>query len=186
MKINKKNKWFTLIEIMIVFTIMILLSISIYAPYNYYSNKAKLKIVKTEVAKTIYEARNMAIYWLNQWSTNRSVWVYFDKNTLKNSIKLYSYPFDYTWPKNDFTSSDVELIKEVKLQPWIQIDKVWGQNNALFYFQAISWTWTYYYFNPSSNLFSNAELNINISLKNWWPNLSTKVTYFTKTNIVDY
>jgi hypothetical protein len=47
---------------MIVSTIIILLSVSIYAPYNYYSNKAKLKVAKTEIAKTLYEARNLAIY----------------------------------------------------------------------------------------------------------------------------
>jgi hypothetical protein len=41
---------------------MIFLSVSIYAPYNYYSNKAKLKLAKKEIAKTLYEARNMAIF----------------------------------------------------------------------------------------------------------------------------
>ena len=185
MKLNKKNKWFTLVELMIVFTIIILLSISIYAPYNFYSNKAKLKVAKSEIAKTIYEARNMAIYWLDVWNSNNSVWVYFDKNTSKNSIKLYSYPYDYSWAKYNFASANVKLIKEIKLQPWIQIDSVWWKDKALFYFQAISWTGTYYYGNPPTE-FSNTTIGIEFSFKNWWANLKSKIEYYTKTNIVDY
>ena len=185
MKLNKINKWFTLVELMIVFTIIILLSISIYAPYNFYSNKAKLKVAKSEIAKTIYEARNMAIYWLDDWSSNKSVWVYFDKNNSKNSIKLYSYPYNYSWTKNNFSSASVKLIKEIKLQPWIQIDKIWWKDKALFYFQSISWTWTYYYGNPLTE-FSNTKIGIEFFYKNWWENLKSKIEYYTKTNIVDY
>jgi hypothetical protein len=128
----------------------------------------------------------MAIYWLDDWTSNKSVWIYFDKNSIKNSIKLYSYPYNFTWPKNDFNSINVKLIKEIKLQPWIQIDKIWWKDNALFYFQAISWTWTYYYFAPNSNIFSNSKIDIKFSYKNWWSNLESKLEYYIKTNIVDY
>jgi len=182
----KNKKAFTLIELMVVISIWVLLMIWIYAPYNYYSNKAKLKVAKTQIAKTIYEARNMAIYWLDQ-GKNRSIWVYFDNSSdKKNKVFIYSYPYDYSWIKNDFISSDVKLIKKVILEPWIEIIKINSQNNALFYFEAISGSWSYYYYNPTQNSFLSDKLNIKIAFKNWWENLKTSLTYFTKTNIVDY
>ncbi len=183
---KKNKKAFTLIELMITITIAVLLMIGIYAPYSFYSNKAKLKVGKTQIAKTIYEARNMAIYWLDQWK-NRSIWVYFDNsNNKKNKIFIYSYPYDFTWFKNNFSDSQVKLVKEVLLEPWIWIDKINSQDNALFYFEAISWSGSYYYYNPTQHFFSNDKLNIEISFKNSWDNLKSKITYFTKTNIVDY
>ena len=185
---NSKNKIaaFTLIELMVVITISVLLMVWIYAPYNYYSNKARLKMAKTQIAKTIYEARNMAIYWLNNQSKNKSIWVYFDNNLNKNYINIYSYPYDFLWNKNDFLDINVKLIKSIKLEKWIQIDKVNNKDKALFYFNAISWTGTYYYYNPWEHIFTNNQIKIKFSYKNWWPNLSSFITYYTLTNIVDY
>ncbi len=184
---KKNNKWFTLIELMIVISISILLMVSIYAPYSYYWNKAKLKISKTQIAKAIYQARNMAIYWLNNWNKNNSIWVYFDNSDInKNYIKIYSYPYDYSWPKNNFSNSSIQLVRKIKLQSWVWITKINSQNNALFYFHAISWTGSYYFYNPVQNEFSDKKIIINFSFKNSWPNLSSKDVYYTLTNIVDY
>jgi hypothetical protein len=41
-------------------TIISILSIMIYAPYNHYQNKAKLKLTSREISQSFYEAKNMA------------------------------------------------------------------------------------------------------------------------------
>jgi hypothetical protein len=128
----------------------------------------------------------MAIFWLDDWTSNKSVWVYFDNNSSKNSIKVYSYPFDFSWQKNDFSNSSIKKIKEIKLQKDIQIDKINSQNNALFYFQAISGTWSYYYFTPWQNEFLSKQIEIKLSYKWDNKNLIWGITYYTNTNIVDY
>ncbi|MFC1798000.1 prepilin-type N-terminal cleavage/methylation domain-containing protein [Patescibacteria group bacterium] len=55
------KKAFTMIELMITITIIGILTMVTYAPYNYYQNKGKLKITAREVSQLLYEARNMAI-----------------------------------------------------------------------------------------------------------------------------
>jgi prepilin-type N-terminal cleavage/methylation domain-containing protein len=52
---------FTLIELMITITIIVVLTMMTYAPYNYYQNKAKLKITLRQVSQLLYESRNMAV-----------------------------------------------------------------------------------------------------------------------------
>ncbi len=186
---NKKA--FTLIELMISISIIVLLTIVVYAPYNFYANKARLKIAWKEIAQTIYEARNMAIYWLTNsytWS-NSSIWVYFDNSSLnKNKISVYSYKYDYSWKKDDFSDPSVKLLKEVSLQKWIQIDNVEWKDKFLFFFQAISGSWSFYY-DDSWNLkdFAWKEIKINLSYKWATQNiLKNTVTYYTNTNIIDY
>jgi prepilin-type N-terminal cleavage/methylation domain-containing protein len=55
------KKAFTLIELMIAITIIVILTMASYAPYTYYQNKAKLKVTSREISQLLYEARNMAI-----------------------------------------------------------------------------------------------------------------------------
>jgi len=52
---------FTLIELMIAIVIMVILTMTAYAPYNYYQNKAKLKVTAREISQLLYESRNMAV-----------------------------------------------------------------------------------------------------------------------------
>jgi prepilin-type N-terminal cleavage/methylation domain-containing protein len=56
-----KKSAFTLIELMITITIIVVLTMVTYAPYNYYQNKAKLKVSLREIGQLLYEARNMAV-----------------------------------------------------------------------------------------------------------------------------
>jgi prepilin-type N-terminal cleavage/methylation domain-containing protein len=61
-KYIKNNKAFTLIEFMVAITIMAIMLLIVYAPYSYYSNKAKVKITSKEISQILFEARNMAIH----------------------------------------------------------------------------------------------------------------------------
>jgi len=49
------KKAFTLIELMIAITIVVILTMATYAPYNYYQNKAKLKVTTREISQILYE-----------------------------------------------------------------------------------------------------------------------------------
>ena len=55
------KKAFTLIELIISITIVVILTVTSYAPYSYYQNKAKLKITTREISQLLYDSRNMAM-----------------------------------------------------------------------------------------------------------------------------
>lgn len=191
------KKGFTLIEMMIAITIVAILSLTTYAPYSYYQNKAKLKITAREISQLLYESRNMAINWALSNSWNVSIWVYFDNSSLlNNTIKVFSYPYDSDEINiNNMEWWNTKLIRSLILQPWVQIDwfNISGlpdpdKTNLLLFFNSINWDIKYYTWNPSKNNISGIEkLSIKFSYK--WstsPNLQKTIDYFTKTNITDY
>jgi prepilin-type N-terminal cleavage/methylation domain-containing protein len=62
---SKSKKGFTLIELMVTITIAGILSLTVYAPYQYYSEKQKVKNSAKIVTQTLYEARSLAINGVN-------------------------------------------------------------------------------------------------------------------------
>ena len=52
---------FTLIELMVVISIIILISVSFYSPYGFHQKKVSLKMGAKEISQSLAEARNMAI-----------------------------------------------------------------------------------------------------------------------------
>ncbi len=184
------KKWFTLIELMISITILVILTMVSYAPYSYYQNKASLKITTREVSQLLYESRNMAINWAIDNNSNVSIWVYFDTNSISNNIvKVFSYPHDVN-TLNILNNEwwDVKLLKTLILKKWIAIDYLHGNPNILFFFNSITWELTYYSWNGyTRNRIEDDQISINFSFK--WstsPNLNRTINYFTNTNIIDY
>ena len=119
-----RRRAFTLIELMIAITIVAVLTMASYAPYNYYQNKAKLKVTSREISQVIYESRNMAINGAVWSSSNVSIWVYFDTSTLwNNTIQVFSYPYNILDNNiNHLETVDTKLLKTLTLKKWIQID----------------------------------------------------------------
>lgn len=186
----KNRKWFTLIELIISITIIVLLTMSTYIPYSYYQNKAKLKITSREITQALYEARNMAINWSINNIWNVSIWVYFDTSISSlNEIKIYSYTFDIETNQISIIEWwNVELIKTIKLQNWIQLENITSKDNVLFYFESITWKLISYTWNSwiKTPILDNV-MPITFSYK--WstsPNLRKTINYFTNTNIIDY
>ncbi len=175
MKNNKK--WFTLIELMIVITIVWILMMMAYAPYNYFQKKAELKMASKNIAKTLTESRNLAIYWTSSWWVNQSIWVYFDKNN-KNIIKIFSYDFN--------NKNHKFLLKEINLWPNITIDNINWKDKTLFFFNAISWSWSFFEDKNFINPITTPEIKINFSYKNATRNLKKTLIYYTKTYISDF
>ena len=188
MIIIKQKKAFSFIELIISMAIIATLTLVAYAPYNYYSNKAKVKATSKEISQILYESRNLAIHGLDKWSWNLSVWVYFDNTEAdKNTIQIFVFPFSYTWVQIKPDLSDVNILihKSYKFLPGVQIDSVGWKNNWLFLFTAIKWEWNYFYYDPSQNTFLLDEIDITFSYK-WSIALKSKVNYLTRTNISDY
>lgn len=184
---NKNKNWFTFIELVVVITIIAIISIALFEPYNYYQNKAKLILWAKEVSQVLYDARNMAINGFSSSIWNTSIWIYFDNSDPeKNTIKLYSYPYWYsTWT---LTLSNMSLIKTINIQPWVEVDKVWWKDNWLFFFNSIDWKVEFYTFAwTTKTSMSDNEIKIDLSFKNSTsPSLQKHLTYYTKTNIVDF
>ncbi len=186
-KDNKKA--FSLIELLVVITILIIVSLLIYSPYLFYRQKALLRQWVKEVSKSIYEARNIAMNWSTSWSWNLSIWIYFDSSN-NDTITFLSYPYSFTGTQITRTPwPDIKILKTIKLPEWIEIEKVWGQDNALFFFSSIFWEWKYYYFDPSRQEFPLTDNKIDIDINYDGATidiLKKKIFYYVLTNIIDY
>jgi len=184
------KKAFTLIELMVSITIIVILTLVSYAPYSYYQNKASLKITAREVSQFLYEARNMAVNWAVWNDKNVSIGVYFEVTPTHNTyVKLFSYPYDVS--DINITNMEwghVKLLKTLNLQKWILIDNLEWKSDMLFLFDSITWKLKYYTWESSvKTLYEDKKLSINFSFK--WsdsPNLNKTINYYTDTNIIDY
>ncbi len=183
---------FTLIEVLIVIFILGIMLTATYAPYSHYQKKALLKQWKKEIIQSIYEARNLAINGLADDTTdsNVSVWLYIDTRDASNKIMQY-YSYDNLNP--DFLPSafpatwTVNLLKQKDLPNHIQFDSVASWSGALLFFQAITWSGSYYVDNGSFTRVIDSEIDVNISYK--WattPTLQWSIDYYTNTYIADY
>ena len=178
MKYIDKKKWFTLIEIMIVISIVWMMMAMAHAPYSYFQKKIELKVAAKQIAKTLSESRSMAIHWINVWNKNQSIWVYFDK-TKKNIIEIYSYDC------NDV--SNRTKLKEIKIEQNIQVDKISGKNTMLFFFNSITGDGKFFEKLDLTNEVIENKINIEFSYK--WASrsvLQRNIEYYTKTYISDY
>ncbi len=185
MRIN--YKWFTLIEIIIVISIIWIMMTMVYTPYNLFQRKAEVRIASKSISKTISESRNMAIHWVASSSWNLSIWVYFDKDN-KNIIQVFSYPYQY-WTGNKIVVDDLSLLSnEIDLWKNIWIEKIAGKTKVLFFFEAISWEWYYFDFENTKNdlLIPNNKIEIEFSYKWALKFLRNKLEFYTKTYIIDY
>jgi len=161
-----------------------------YAPYSHYQKKALLKQWQKEIVQSIYEARNLAINGLDVWWNNVSIWLYIDTNSpLNRKIQYYSYDnLDPSFLPLAFpTTGTVNLLKEKDLPNQIQFDSVKSWSGGLFFFQAITWSGSYYANNGSFTRITDPEIDVNISYK--WATTSTlqwKIDYYTDTYIANY
>lgn len=187
---NLNKTWFTLMELLVAMSIIIILTLLTYIPYNHYQNKAKLKLSSREISQSFYEAKNMATSWLKDLDWNRSIWIYLENNELTNdSIVFFSYPHDIDEINiQNIESWDIEKIKTKKLQKWIKINDLWWYDNLLFFYESITWNSKVYTFDSWwKHLINQDEISIVFSYRNSTsPTLRTQLVYFTKTNIVDY
>lgn len=190
MKLHTKSG-FTLIELIIAVTAFCVIALTAIAPYNHYINKAKLKQTDKEVSQMLYEARNMAINGISTWSGNLSVAIYFNAQSWGNeSIDILTMPHNFTEDKIDrVVWSEITFHKTYKLPKWVKMKEIAWHNNALFFFDAITWKGKYYYWSVSGirqDLTDNV-INIAYNYKDSDKSIFNRsIEYYTQTNIVDY
>ncbi len=188
-----KKSWFTLVELMIVIVIMTTIMVLTYAPYDYFQNKAKLKIASSEISQSISEWRNLAISWVKTkyWSgsENKSIAIFLD-NTDWNNDKISFYAYSHLTKTGSLKrpSSSDYLLKTKKLQKWILLNQ---DKSLLFFFEAISWELSVFSFDPWKNSPNLPALTGSIEIKYSFKNSNikslNKTMYFnTETNIVNY
>ena len=195
---QNKKKWFTLVELITVITIMSMLVMTVAIPYMYYQNKGKVRIASREIAQSFYEARNMAINGYSSGITNQSIGIYFDGENSKEKVVYFSYPYTFTGSQISVTpTNDIKIIKERTLPDWVQIDRIRGSNigstldtkKALFFYSAVFWIGSYYSIDAGGvkTPINEGSIEIDFSYK-WSPseNLKKSVIYYLQTNIVDY
>lgn len=209
-KFLKKShkKAFTLIELMIVISIMGLLLLFSYAPYTLYQSKAKLKLATREVAQSFYETKNFSISWIKIRATreNKSVWLLLSsKENQNNFVKYYLFDHDifdkekkiFDLKKLNFDDNPWtwNLLKIKTIQPDIFIKwfSAWDDKekidwDILVFYEASSWNVTVFKINWNEKIeLSLEKLKINFSYKNSTTDmLNREITYYLKTNIVDY
>lgn len=177
MKIKKNTslKAFTLIELIVVITIMIILTSMAYIPFSHYKLKQEVRNSAKIVSQTLIQARNSAIYWLSNSGWNLDIWVLF-KNW-KWTIWLYWFPikdniWDYLNPDNKY------FLKNIALEKNITISSSWG----LILYKAITWSWILKWnFNRD---WDKVILKVGLKNSNSWI-MSNKIIYYPKTYISD-
>lgn len=169
---NLSHKAFTLIELMVVITIMSILMFASYLPYEHYQKKVSLRLAAKEISQSLTEARNLAIYGLDTGSWNVTVALHFA--SWSQDIDYYAYPYTQT-PLITNLQQEYKF-KSKRLPPWIQIDSINGpSNDFLFFFEAIS---------GSGNV--SGEIPIQISYQGS-SNLvlQKKIIYYSESHISD-
>lgn len=189
-KRNNTKSAYTLIELIVVISIIMFLTVMTYVPYNFYSNKEKVRLWAKEISQTLSEARNMAINWLSNSSSNLKIWIYFDKNA-GNKIRYLSYPYSFsgTYKIEEDLTQNIRLIKEKEIPEFISINKINDKENMLFLYDSITWDISLKTINSwlAQTYTSTWILEINFWFK--WADsgpLTKTVKYNTKTFITDY
>lgn len=177
----KKNilhrRWFTLIELMVVITIMTMLLLAAYTPFEHYKSKQLVRNSAKIISQTLNNSRNSAIYWMASSTWNLDIWV-----LLKNGEdKIWIYWFPYKETISNYISPDNKyLLQDIPLEKWIKITSSWW----LILFKAITWSWVYKW-DINNNIVDN-KLKISVWL--WWATswiMKNSIEYYTKTYISD-
>lgn len=133
---NKSQLWFTLIELMIVITIVGIISLATYMPYAHHQKKTLVKQAAKELSQTLSESRNLAIHGLDTGSGNVNVWI---------EIKPWATQIPYytsTWTLIAW-NLPYDTYKVKDLPTWVEILSVNGDNATPVFmkFSAITGSW---------------------------------------------
>lgn len=202
----RDKKAFTLIELIVSISILVIVMMFSYAPYNLYQNRAKVKLATREVAQSLYEAKNMAISWV-KWKNNsddskqefknKSVWVFLTSEETKDS-KINFYYYDYNISDSEIVFPSKEPDTERQIQDWVTMTwfSVWERDysSLLLFYESVTWKVKVYWFDTSWSKIDITEDGKNddtVKIKFTYKKATTsflqkEIKYYLKTNIVDY
>lgn len=170
------NKAFTLIELMVVITLIAIITLASYLPYAHHQKKVLVKQWAREISQSLAEARNLAIHGLTTWSWNLNVALFF--GSWATQIEYYTS----TGALSLSTLPMADLLKVKQLPAWVQIDTIDSTNaDYLVQYQRISWSGS---IEPAV---SGNQVDISLSYKGAVsPVLQKVVHYYTQSYITDY
>ena len=169
----------------------------VYLPYAHYQEKIKAKQVIREVSQWLNEARNMAINGFENetWGVNASIGLYFSNDSgEKWEMYFYAYPFtqDPTTavPADEFRINQGRTFPKGTQFDWALSDALLETNldNIFFFFEAITWEWSYYTINWWWSEAKTADIwTLNFSYK-WSTSdvLKKSLKYDTRINTIDF
>lgn len=174
----KKNTFaFTLLELIVVITIIGIISMATYLPYAHHQKKVLVKQAAREITQSLSDARNLAINGLSEaWGSNLNVAIYFD--TWAQSVEYHTS----TGALNISNISSATLLRTKRLPAWAQVDLIAGNSNPqMFWFSAITWSW---FTDPDLGL---NPIDIQLSFKGAnSPILQKNIRYYPQSYISDY
>ncbi|MCP4523384.1 MAG: prepilin-type N-terminal cleavage/methylation domain-containing protein [Candidatus Gracilibacteria bacterium] len=182
---HSSSSGFTLIEILVVLSLIIILSLMVFAPYSYYLNKSKIRYTDNEISQVIYKAKNMALNGAKNIYGNISVAVYFDSGEGNNqSVLIKSYPYDID---SNQISGTGEIMTEVQLQPGIQIDSFQEKQKGIIFFRGVTGSGIVFAGDETLSEIIEDEIEIKYSYKGADKGgLRGDLRYYPATQIVDY
>ena len=171
---KNNNKWFTLIELMVVISIMAILLTLWFTQFAHYKTKQLVRNSSKILTQTLVDSRNKAIYWISSSTWNLDIWVLLEKNT--ENIKIFWFPInDNIW--NYLNPDNKYLLEKIPFEKNVEFSSSWW----LILYKAITWSWIYKNFTITDN-----KIEMNVWLKwatSWF--FSKKIKYYTKTYISD-
>jgi len=169
---KNNNKWFTLIELMVVISIMAILLTLWFTQFAHYKTKQLVRNSSKILTQTLVDSRNKAIYWISSSTWNLDIWVLLEKNT--ENIKIFWFPInDNIW--NYLNPDNKYLLEKIPFEKNVEFSSSWW----LILYKAITWSWIYKNFTITDN-----KIEMNVWLKwatSWF--FSKKIKYYTKTYI---
>jgi len=167
--------WFTIIELLIVITIIGVISLATYMPYSHHQKKTSLSLAIKELSQSLNESRNLSIHGLDTGWWNVYVWLHIVP--WSQSINYYTS----TWWL-DISRLPAQAYKTKLLPTWVEFLSVNGDETTqrLFTFAPITWSWTVSWISDDIVYFT-------LSYK--WatsPVLQKELKYYRKSFISDY
>jgi len=176
-----------MIELLVVISILAVMAMLSYTGYLTQQQIVRVRLAVKEVSQAIHEARNMAINGYVDNPTdqkNQSVGIYFKKD--ENVMKFYKYNHDEPVP----ILENAYLLYERPLQNGVLLGEISGKENTMLFFSAITGEKKFYTFSGGYATRIDPipeKVELSVSYKNIpVAPFFRKVTYFPKTNVVDY
>ncbi|MBB1564678.1 prepilin-type N-terminal cleavage/methylation domain-containing protein [Candidatus Gracilibacteria bacterium] len=202
----RDKKAFTLIELIVSISILVIVMMFSYAPYNLYQNRAKVKLATREVAQSLYEAKNMAISGVKgknnsddskQEFKNKSVGVFLTSEETKDS-KINFYYYDYNISDSEIVFPSKEPDTERQIQDGVTMTGFSvgerDYSSLLLFYESVTGKVKVYGFDASGSkidITENGKNDDTVKIKFTYKKATTgflqkEIKYYLKTNIVDY
>ncbi|MDQ7009175.1 MAG: prepilin-type N-terminal cleavage/methylation domain-containing protein [Candidatus Gracilibacteria bacterium] len=166
-------KGFTLIELMIVISIMAMILLASYAPFAHYKSKQLVRNSAKIISQVLNDSRNSAIYGIASSTGNLDIGVLIKNGEEK--IGIYGFPIDdnignYISPDNKYHLEDIPLERGVEIT----------SSGGLFLYKAITGSGIY---KGNFNIIDK-KIILSVGLKGAQSGIMTrKIEYYTKTYI---